>query len=318
MSPEIGPPSEIKYVAEDESSPDPDLNERFLKIESSPNIGKLRELQRSPDIKISAEDKTEDSKDDLRAKPDYQGAIELEYGLKGDPHFCTPLLVSSILAVAAVGNSRSSHSTMTNFDQTYSDYPKICAIRGIDSTRGQNFFEEAERLWKAERGRPTLANIQAVTLMSRLYAAYARVRFICAQTDDGKSAISGPTTSQLADAKTSCTTCQRHRTVPFPEKALGIRHAGQDPTCLCSCRLGTVHNELVRMSIPFCLTSLRRAGKCHSSAARPQILSLRGVTLTQRMITTKESCGVHTRVLRRMISKICQPNSVQLSTARSF
>ncbi|RAK71240.1 putative C6 transcription factor [Aspergillus fijiensis CBS 313.89] len=69
----------------------------------------------------------------------------------GDPHFCTSLLVSSILAVAA----------------TYSDYPKICAIRGIDSTRGQNFFEEAERLWKAERGRPTLANIQAVTLMSR-------------------------------------------------------------------------------------------------------------------------------------------------------
>ncbi|PYH77865.1 C6 transcription factor [Aspergillus uvarum CBS 121591] len=68
-----------------------------------------------------------------------------------DPDFCTPFLMNSILAVAA----------------TYSDYPKIYAIRGIDSSRGQDFFEEAERLWKAERGRPTLANIQAVTLMSR-------------------------------------------------------------------------------------------------------------------------------------------------------
>ncbi|KAL4784036.1 hypothetical protein BJX76DRAFT_348164 [Aspergillus varians] len=64
--------------------------------------------------------------------------------------FCSPVLVNSILAVAS----------------TYSPYPEAYAIPGDVASLGQHFFEEAETRWKAEEGRPCLANIQALALMS--------------------------------------------------------------------------------------------------------------------------------------------------------
>lgn len=42
------------------------------------------------------------------------------------------------------------------------------------STRGQHFFFEAERLWKAEEGKATLVNIQGVTLMCYAYVALCK------------------------------------------------------------------------------------------------------------------------------------------------
>ncbi|KAL4944621.1 hypothetical protein BDV06DRAFT_81933 [Aspergillus oleicola] len=64
--------------------------------------------------------------------------------------FCSPVLVNSILAVAS----------------TYSPYPEVYAVPGDVASRGQHFFEEAESRWKAEEGRPSLANTQALVLMS--------------------------------------------------------------------------------------------------------------------------------------------------------
>ncbi|KAL4818876.1 fungal-specific transcription factor domain-containing protein [Aspergillus spinulosporus] len=64
--------------------------------------------------------------------------------------FCSPVLVNSILAVAS----------------TYSPYPEVYAVPGDVASRGQYFFEEAEIRWKAEEGRPSLANIQALAIMS--------------------------------------------------------------------------------------------------------------------------------------------------------
>ncbi|KAL5043834.1 hypothetical protein BDW71DRAFT_216100 [Aspergillus fruticulosus] len=64
--------------------------------------------------------------------------------------FCSPVLVNSILAVAS----------------TYSPYPEVYAVPGDAASRGQHFFEEAEMRWKAEEGRPSLANIQALAIMS--------------------------------------------------------------------------------------------------------------------------------------------------------
>ncbi|PYH99633.1 C6 transcription factor [Aspergillus ellipticus CBS 707.79] len=64
---------------------------------------------------------------------------------------CTPLLVNSILAVASI----------------YSDFPEVFAIPDDETSRGQHFYKEAERLWRAEEGQVSLANIQAVAIMSR-------------------------------------------------------------------------------------------------------------------------------------------------------
>ncbi|KAB8233349.1 putative C6 transcription factor [Aspergillus alliaceus] len=66
--------------------------------------------------------------------------------------FCTSFLVNSMLAVAS----------------TYSDFPEAFAIPGDVASKGANFFYEAERLWKAEEGRPSLANIQALALLSHV------------------------------------------------------------------------------------------------------------------------------------------------------
>lgn len=37
------------------------------------------------------------------------------------------------------------------------------------NTRGQHFYLEAERLWKAEEGKATLLNVQGVIHMSYVY-----------------------------------------------------------------------------------------------------------------------------------------------------
>ncbi|GAB1209841.1 hypothetical protein APSETT445_008629 [Aspergillus pseudonomiae] len=66
--------------------------------------------------------------------------------------FCTPFLVNSMLAIAS----------------TYSDFPEVFAIPGDVASKGACFFNEAELLWKAEEGRPSLANIQALALMSHV------------------------------------------------------------------------------------------------------------------------------------------------------
>ncbi|PWY73678.1 C6 transcription factor [Aspergillus heteromorphus CBS 117.55] len=64
---------------------------------------------------------------------------------------CSSLLVNSMLAVASI----------------YSDFPEVFAIPDDETSRGQHFYNEAERLWKAEEGQVSLVNIQAVALMSR-------------------------------------------------------------------------------------------------------------------------------------------------------
>ncbi|KAL2856617.1 fungal-specific transcription factor domain-containing protein [Aspergillus pseudoustus] len=64
--------------------------------------------------------------------------------------FCSPMLVNSILAVAS----------------TYSHYPEVYGAPGDVYSRGQHFFREAEKQWKAQEGQPSLANIQALALMS--------------------------------------------------------------------------------------------------------------------------------------------------------
>jgi hypothetical protein len=59
--------------------------------------------------------------------------------------FCSPLLVNSILTMACL----------------YSDYPEALAVAGDLNTRGEHFFEEAERLMKKEEGRVSLTSLQA-------------------------------------------------------------------------------------------------------------------------------------------------------------
>ncbi len=82
--------------------------------------------------------------------------------------FCSPVLVNSILAVACVSCLTFSVCSLAflTFDKTYSPYPEVYAVPGDVASRGQHFFEEAEARWKSEEGRPSLANIQALALMS--------------------------------------------------------------------------------------------------------------------------------------------------------
>lgn len=41
--------------------------------------------------------------------------------------------------------------------------------------RGEAFFAEAERLWKAQEGRPSLPNIQALLLMCSVYVLHKTI-----------------------------------------------------------------------------------------------------------------------------------------------
>lgn len=42
------------------------------------------------------------------------------------------------------------------------------------NSRGQHFYQEAERLWKAEEGRVTLPNIQGMIFMCYVYVVHCR------------------------------------------------------------------------------------------------------------------------------------------------
>ncbi|KAK1148658.1 hypothetical protein N8T08_008543 [Aspergillus melleus] len=76
----------------------------------------------------------------------------IEHMNKGDTNseFCSPLLVNSVLAMASA----------------YSDFPEIFSSPGDLTSKGKQFYAEAERLWMAEDGHASLTNIQAVALMS--------------------------------------------------------------------------------------------------------------------------------------------------------
>ncbi|KAJ5569742.1 uncharacterized protein N7459_009172 [Penicillium hispanicum] len=82
--------------------------------------------------------------------------IFLEHMRRGDPEseFCSPLLVNSLLSMASV----------------YSDSPDVFSDAENVFSRGQIFLEEAERLLRAQDGRSTLCNIQALLLMCYLFS----------------------------------------------------------------------------------------------------------------------------------------------------
>ncbi|TQB67506.1 hypothetical protein MPDQ_005421 [Monascus purpureus] len=63
--------------------------------------------------------------------------------------YCTPFLVNSILAMANV----------------YSDASDVLAIPGNVGYCGLHFYIEADRLWRAEEGTISLANIQGLAIM---------------------------------------------------------------------------------------------------------------------------------------------------------
>ncbi|KAJ5240448.1 transcriptional regulator family: Fungal Specific TF [Penicillium citrinum] len=72
-----------------------------------------------------------------------------------DSEFCTPLLVNSLLSVAS----------------TYSDGADVIFDAKSAFSRGDSFFQAAERLWRAQNGRPTLPNIQTLLLMCSVYVS---------------------------------------------------------------------------------------------------------------------------------------------------
>lgn len=62
----------------------------------------------------------------------------------------------------------------------YSGFPEAFAVPGEMSSRGQHFYAEAEKLWKAGKGKATLPNVQGVIMMVLVYATHAiDNRFIC-------------------------------------------------------------------------------------------------------------------------------------------
>jgi hypothetical protein len=84
-----------------------------------------------------------------------------------DSLFCSPFLVNSLLAVASVRDPLIIFGRRCpDTSQMHSEYPEVLAMPGDASSRGQRFFQEAERLWKAEEGAATLTNIQGLTMMS--------------------------------------------------------------------------------------------------------------------------------------------------------
>lgn len=47
----------------------------------------------------------------------------------------------------------------------FSDHPAVFAVPGDPTTRGLHFYEEAERLYKAENDRVSLTNVQGLSIM---------------------------------------------------------------------------------------------------------------------------------------------------------
>lgn len=54
-------------------------------------------------------------------------------------------------------------------------------------SRGQSFFQEAEKLWIAQAGRPTLPNIQALLLMCNVYVIKRGVLCLAQLTEPTRS-----------------------------------------------------------------------------------------------------------------------------------
>ncbi|CEJ59229.1 hypothetical protein PMG11_07860 [Penicillium brasilianum] len=77
--------------------------------------------------------------------------IFLDHMRRGDlsSEYCSPLLVNTLLSIASV----------------YSDSPDVFSNPENEFSRGQSFFEEAERLLKPQEGLATLTNIQALLMM---------------------------------------------------------------------------------------------------------------------------------------------------------
>ncbi|CAG8020178.1 unnamed protein product [Penicillium olsonii] len=80
-----------------------------------------------------------------------------------DSGFCTPLLVNSLLATAS----------------TYSDSLDVFSIPDNAYSRGQSFFDEAQKLWETEAeaslSSSSLPNVQALLMMSSLFKLRGRI-----------------------------------------------------------------------------------------------------------------------------------------------
>ncbi|KGO76941.1 Transcription factor, fungi [Penicillium italicum] len=86
----------------------------------------------------------------------------LEHMKLGDlrSEFCTPLLVNSLLSMASA----------------YSDSPDVLSTTENVFSRGQNFFQEAQRLWEVEDDNHDLPNVQALLMMCCVFKFQGRAR----------------------------------------------------------------------------------------------------------------------------------------------
>ncbi|KIV89089.1 hypothetical protein PV10_08695 [Exophiala mesophila] len=66
-----------------------------------------------------------------------------------DSLYCSPFLVNAVLAMGCF----------------FTDHPAALAVPGDQATRGLHFYEEADRLYKAEQDRVSLTNVQGSSIM---------------------------------------------------------------------------------------------------------------------------------------------------------
>jgi hypothetical protein len=64
----------------------------------------------------------------------------------------------------------------SNSQQVYSDHRGVFSNPGNAFSRGQYFFSEAKRLWKAQEGLSALSSIQALVMMCCVYGALQGTR----------------------------------------------------------------------------------------------------------------------------------------------
>lgn len=101
----------------------------------------------------------------------YWRFVEQDYFLRamrrGTPsEYCTPFLVNAILACASVCHSFLGRSCKTDIQKLFSETEEAFFSSSELLTRGEHFHQEATRLWAMETGQPTIANIQALFIMS--------------------------------------------------------------------------------------------------------------------------------------------------------
>lgn len=83
----------------------------------------------------------------------------MKFGNRGSV-FCTPLLVNSLLSIASA----------------YSDSPDVLSTPENMFSRGQKFFQEAQRLWEVEDDDHDLPNIQALLMMCCVFKSQGRIK----------------------------------------------------------------------------------------------------------------------------------------------